>query len=336
MKLNEFLTKTNKPLPKRTQTIAFVNETKEIELNSQISTLETEVQRLHDMEDRYTKMLSRVEVFEEHTKNSQFREDQLNEKISVLVADVQRGEQMKQERDEIEESLKSFKSQYNAQENTLDLAQKANASLSNDCQKFQSQITGLLDENVQLLDLSQTATQQSVDNKNELNDIKSQLTEIAKVFSSSEVKYKQETKKNSELSRDLSHWQRVANTLQEEKDDLEKTRTMLQAWAEAVDADYQNSTEIGRVNKSEIQKLRKAVSTMNEQLAELIDENKYLSQENSSFRDELARPKYVSASSIERAEGFKMPRGGHVKGKNWLGNGTPTLISFKREAEDGK
>ena len=39
-------------------------------------------------------------------------------------------------------------------------------------------------------------------------------------------KYKQETKKNSELSRDLSHWQRVAHTLQEEKEDLEQTRKM--------------------------------------------------------------------------------------------------------------
>ena len=64
-------------------------------------------------------------------------------------------------------------------------------------------------------------------------------------------------------------------------------------------------------------------------------ENKYLAQQNSDFRDELARPKYMSVSSIERSAGFKMPRGGQPKGKNWLGNGTPTLISFKREAENG-
>ena len=335
MKLNDFLAKSNKPLPKQTRTISFVNETKETELNSQIASLETEVQRLHDMEDQYTKMLSRIEVLNEHISGSQSREDSLTEQITFLEADVQRGEQMKQERDELEESIKSLKSQHSAQSNTLDIAQKANIKLSTDYQKVQGQVESLQNENASLLELSQTATQQSTDNKNELEDIKKQLAEISEVFSSTQVKYKQEAKKNNELSRDLSHWQRVANTLQEEKDDLDNTRTMLQSWAQAVEADYQNSTEIGRVNKSEIQKMRKTISTMSEQIVELIEENKYLAQQNSDFKDELARPKYMSVSSIERSAGFKMPRGGQPKGKNWLGNGTPTLISFKREAENG-
>ena len=82
--------------------------------------------------------------------------------------------------------------------------------------------------------------------------------------------------------------------------------------------------------------MQKAISTMNEQIEELIDENKYLAQQTSQFRDELARPKYMSVSSIERSAGFTMPRGGQPKGKNWLGNGTPTLISFKREAKNDK
>ena len=336
MKLNDFLAKSTKAHPKQTRTISFVNETKEAELKTEIDILETEVQRLHDMEDLYTKMLSRVEVLSDQVKESQGTENKLNEQITFLEADVQRGEQIKQERDELEDAIKGLKAQHSAQFNTLDEAQKANLKLSTEYQKVQGQVEGLKNENVSLLELSQTATQNSTDNQNELQDIKNQFVEISKVFSSTEVKYKQVARNNSELSRDLSHWQRVANTLQEEKDDLEKTRIALRSWAEAVESDYQNSTEIGRVNKSEIQKMRKALSTMNEQIAELIDENKYLSQENSSFRDELARPKYMSASSIERAEGFKMPRGGHVKGKNWLGNGTPTLISFKREAEDGK
>ena len=336
MKLNDFLDKSHKRVPSQSRTITFVNETKETELKNQINELELEVARLQDMEDQYTKMRSRVEVLNEHVRASQDKEDKLHEQITFLEADVQRGEQMKQERDELTEAIKSLKSQHSNQSNTLDLAQKANVTLTNDYQKIQLQVEGLQSENANFLMLSQTATQQSTDNKNELDDIKNKLSEITKVFSSIQVKYKQELNKNSELSRDLSHWQRVANTLQEEKDDLEKTRKMLQAWAEAVESDYQNSTEIGRVNKSEIQKMRKAISTMNEQIAELVDENKYLAQQNSEFRDELARPKYMSVSAIERSAGFKMPRGGHPKGKNWLGNGTPTLISFKREAENDK
>ena len=69
MKLNDFLAKSNKPFSKQTRTISFVNETKEAELKTQISSLEIEVQRLQNMEDQYTQMLSRVEVLNDQITN---------------------------------------------------------------------------------------------------------------------------------------------------------------------------------------------------------------------------------------------------------------------------
>ena len=326
MKLNDFLDKPKKRVPSQSRTITFVNETKETELKNQIAVLETELQRLHDMEDQYTQMRSRVVTLNEHIKGTQSIENSLNEKITFLEADVQRGEQMKQERDELEEAIKGLKSQHSAQSNTLDEAQKSNIKLSTEYQKVQGQVEGLKNENASLLELSQTATQNSTDNQNELDDIKKQLSEISKVFSTTQVKYKEETKKTNELSRDLSHWQRVANTLQDEKEELEKTRQALRSWAEAVDSDYQNSTEIGRVNKSEIQKMRKVISTMNEQIAQLMDENEYLVDKNAFLLDEISSPKYASVGAIERLEGFKLPSNMAFKGKNFLGNGVPTLL----------
>ena len=334
MKLNDFLDKPKRRLPQHSRTITFVNETKETELNSKITSLEAEVNRLSNMEDQYTQMQSRVEVLNEQIKNFQSSEVKLNEQITFLEADVQRGEQVKQERDELTESLKSIKAQHSEQSNTLDLAQKANLKLSMDYQKVQGQVEGLQNENVNLLELSQSATQQFIDNKNELEDIKNQLTDITKVFSSIQVKYKEETKKTNELSRDLSHWQRVANTLQEEKEELEKTRQALRSWAEAVDADYQNSTEIGRVNKSEIQKMRKVISTMNEQIAQLMDENAYLVEKNTFLLDEIATPKHASVGAIERLEGFKLPSNMSFKGKHFLGNGVPTLLKLNKGAQN--
>ena len=334
MKLNDFLDKPRKRVPTQSRTITFVNETKETELKAQIAELELEVSRLQNMEDEYTKMLARVEVLTEHIKGTQSKEDSLTEKITFLEADVQRGEQMKLERDELEESIKSLKAQHSTQSNTLDVAQKANIKLSIDYQKLQGQVEGLQNENASLLELSQTATQSSIDNQNELDDIKKQLTEISKVFSTTQVKYKEETKKTNELSRDLSHWQRVANTLQEEKEELEKTRQALRSWAEAVDSDYQNSTEIGRVNKSEIQKMRKVISTMNEQIAQLMDENAYLVEKNTFLLDELAAPKHASVGAIERLEGFKLPSNMSFKGKHFLGNGVPTLLKLNKGAQN--
>ena len=335
MKLNDFLTKSNKPRPQQKRTISFVNETKETELKNQIAELESEVTRLQDMENQYTQMQSQFIALQEHSSNSQSREDKLNEQIMLLEAEVERGEGIKKEKEELEDVLRDIKGQHSTQVNTLDMAQKANMALTNDIQKLNTQVEALTNDNEQLTDAFTTSSQQAIDHQNELEDIKQQFNEIDKVFSTTQVKYKQETKKNSELSRDLSHWQRVAHTLQEEKEDLEQTRKMLRAWAEAVEADYQNSTEIGRVNKSEIQKMRKVITAMNEQIAQLMDENEYLVDKNAVLIDEIMKPRYMSMGAIERAEGFKLPSGSYFKGKNFLGNGTPTLLAFKKEAQNG-
>ena len=47
------------------------------------------------------------------------------------------------------------------------------------------------------------------------------------------------------------------------------------------------------------------------------------------------KPRYMSMGAIERAEGFKLPSGSYFKGKNFLGNGTPTLLAFKKGAQNG-
>ena len=60
-----------------------------------------------------------------------------------------------------------------------------------------------------------------------------------------------------------------------------------------------------------------------------------IGDKNAVLIDELMKPRYMSMGAIERAEGFKLPSGSYFKGKNFLGNGTPTLLAFKKEAQNG-
>ena len=78
-------------------------------------------------------------------------------------------------------------------------------------------------------------------------------------------------------------------TLESEKIDLEQTRNMLQAWASAIEADREEAEGKSQVNKSEINKLRDAVSEMAQNIDGLISENEYLVGLNNDLKLELSK-----------------------------------------------
>ena len=149
------------------------------------------------------------------------------------------------------------------------------------------------------------------------------------MFQATEVKYIEGQRKNSEVTQQATYWKRLANTLQEEKEELENTRYMLKTWASTVEAENVEKKGAVRVTQGELKKLRGTVGTMTMNIDGLIQENKELSSFNSALKNELSRPKYMSMAAIDRSEGFKLPTGGYRK--HFLGNSKPTLLKFKRE-----
>ena len=84
------------------------------------------------------------------------------------------------------------------------------------------------------------------------------------------------------------------------------------------------------MNKTELQKVKAALTTLTKQVDDLVGENKMLAEQNAEMIEELSRPKHMSIGSIEREEGFKLPRKMSF-GTNHLGNGSPTLLKIQQE-----
>ena len=106
---------------------------------------------------------------------------------------------------------------------------------------------------------------------------------------------------------------------------------MLQAWASAIESDNQTEQGKSKLNQSEIKNLRGSVGEMSKHIDGLINENQYLVLLNNKLKFEVSQKTYMSTGAIERSEGFKMPTGAYFKGKNPLGNDSPTLLSFKEK-----
>ena len=102
---------------------------------------------------------------------------------------------------------------------------------------------------------------------------------------------------------------------------------MIKAFADTKEAENIETKGISKIKHKELNKLKASNKAMAENINNLIGENSYLAGLSSALKEELARPKYMSMSAIERSEGFKMPMGGSRQ--HFLGHGKPTLLKFK-------
>ena len=330
MKLNDYLEKSSKPVAAN-KTITFVNETKETQLRSEIEELSQKVEQLKEIERQYIETNALAQSLESRLHDSLESVGNLQAKNSMIEADLERLKNAQIEKQDLQEKHNDLLGKFYEQENIINEHLDSLRQATSQIEQNEKQIEGLQNENKAVTSELEGYRQVTTDAQNELSDVNQKFADQTKVFNEIQVKYTDEVKKNSLLSQEISTVESRNKTLESEKIDLEQTRNMLQAWASAIEADREEAEGKSQVNKSEINKLRDAVSEMAQNIDGLISENEYLVGLNNELKLELAKPNYASVGAIERAEGFKLPSGAYFKGKNYLGNGTPTLLAFKEE-----
>ena len=329
MKLNDFLDKRPVTRSSAKKVITVANEKKEAELAAQINVLQHEVDRLHVVDSERNDFNQRMQAAEIQLKEVLEREVELKTENGLLKDEVQQGDSLRETNQTLIGELRDVKGQLGIQEAVLEQSERNSLELNKLATGLTQQVKTLEENEASLQIQLEKSLQQTSASINSFGEMKDKLDYLHKMFLEIEVKYKEAQRKISDGTRQAQYWERVAKTLQEEKDDLETTRHMLKSWASEVDAENQEKRGAVKVTQAELKKLKGTVTTMTENIDGLIQENRALSEMNSALKAELARPKYLSMSSIERSEGFKLPTGGYRK--HFLGNSKPTLLQFKKE-----
>ena len=329
MKLNDFLDKSPKPRLTPQKVITITNEKKENELVETIQTLRKELGRLHTVESERSEFNQRMQAAEIQLQETLEREIVLKADNVLSKQQITEGDYLREETQTQKEEIRDLTGQLGVQAAILEQSQKNNLTLNMTAEALTTQVKELQTEETTTKRQLEEFRQQVLASLNSLQEVVVQRDDANKMFQSIEVKYIEGQRKNSEITQQAMYWKRLANTLQEEKDELESTRHMLKTWASNVEADNVEKKGAVKVTQTELKKLRRTVGTMTMNIDGLIQENKDLSSFNSVLKDELARPKYLSMSAIERSEGFKLPTGGYRT--HFLGNSKPTLLKFKRE-----
>ena len=94
---------------------------------------------------------------------------------------------------------------------------------------------------------------------------------------------------------------------------------------EIVDEEFLKVTNIAKEATSKLKETTQDLETAYKQYNELRKDTEFLWTKMRHLQQEASKPQYTSLSSIERSEGFKLPRN-LVAPKNFLGHGKPTLL----------
>ena len=329
MKLNDFLEKSPKPRSTKQKVITVANEKKENELVVKIQALQKELDRLVTVDAERADFNQRMQAAEILLKETLEREVELKNQTALLQTEVAEHENVVLQKQSVDSDLRDAQGQLGIIEAVLEKAQSNNQELNTQNASLLSEVDLLRGEETNVRDRLEESLQQTSASINSLKEVTDRLDYKHKMFMEIEVKYKEEQRKTSDLRQRSGYGERIAVSLQEERDSLEQTRLMLKALAEEVEADNQEKRGAVKVTQTELKKLRGTVATMTKNMDGLIQENRRLNDLTSILKVELARPKYMSMAAIERSEGFKLPSGGYRK--HFLGNSKPTLLKFKKE-----
>tara|TARA_R110000824_G_C15188258_1_gene674469 strand:+ start:659 stop:1663 length:1005 start_codon:yes stop_codon:yes gene_type:complete len=331
MKVEDFY---NKPRvsgpPNKARVISFVNETREQEYEEQLATLQEEIVRLTEVERQFIDSNAKFQNTEVRLDETLIAETELQTKINVLENEMSRLGVVQEEKQEVDARHKDLRGQFDSQVNEINTYKKQQEENDYHLHQLTSQVNGLQSENSSITAELEVKTQMILDTKHEFEDYKTVTTPELTELSAIRVQLIEEKNKSSLLSQELSRVEGIANRLTTEKRELEATRTSLQAWAEAIESDNTTAQGINSVNRTELQKVKAALTTLTKQVDDLVGENKMLASHNAEMIEELARPKHMSVGGVERLEGFKLPANATFGGHH-LGTGVPTLLKIQQE-----
>jgi chromosome segregation ATPase len=334
MKLNNFFNKSNKQQKPNAKVISFVNETQDNAWRAEVQKLQAEIDRLKTVDEERSAFSQRMQSAEIRLTETLERELAGEAHKVLLEEEVKQGEVLKTTNQALENELRDIKGQLGIKESHLEQAAHNNLELNGRVSRLTEQVEESSQRESGLKQGLEEAIQRAAASKHDLQE-----TEYK--FSEKEVKLHKVTEIYDNLKNDYDklnivaeYWRKVSETIQAENNELAQTDAFLQQLQKDVKVERTQQKGVSKIQKEEINNLQGQLTAMTDALEYFTGKNQYLLGLVSSLRKEVAKPRYLSMSSIAQKEGFKMPLGNENIRKHFLGTSAPTLLKFKVK-EDG-
>jgi len=331
MKLNNFFDKSKQVNTNQKKVISVVNEKKENALKQEIDVLQAEIDRLNQVEVERNAFNQRMQSAETLLQETLEREVSLKAKNGLLEDEIKDGDSLRELNQTLTNNLRDTTGHLELKDNDLTQAAQNNLELN-------KRINGLEEENTEYKKVEtdlrtglEESIQRSAANKHELQEIKTNFSEIEVKLATVTEDYDNLKTDYDKLNIVAEYWKKVSETMQAENEDLEQTSEILKQLRQDVKVERTQQKGANKVRQNEVTTLQGKLNAMTETLEQLTYKNRYLLNAVSSLRKEVTKPRYLSMGSIAQKEGFKMPFGNENVRKQFLGTSAPTLLKFKEK-----
>ena len=194
-----------------------------------------------------------------------------------------------------------------------------NDNLSNlTIEKLQAELTSLVG-------IEKNWMGQKIDLENRIEHLEGTALTLKNTIDSQESELVVAAKSKADLDREYNKLAANHQAVKQTNKTAISKAKRLERERETVDEEFLKVTNIAKEATSKLKETTQDLETAYKQYNELRKDTEFLWTKMRHLQQEASKPRYTSLSSIERSEGFKLPRN-LVAPKNFLGHGKPTLL----------
>ena len=332
MKYSDYLNVEPTPI-KVNQAVNIRDEHRETILEQKIASLTAELTKFKDQESEVVNLKGYTKELMRDKQELSNRLDNTQSTLDASQSQLENEYNLKQEIKALEKQLQTHQQHF--EELTIKSTVDSRLLLEQEekLMRLEEVKTTLETQNHQLILQTKYAEQKQTDAASELKYIKSQFKEVEESSTKLMEDY-------LSVQKDLSSNIDQRKSLRKQVSMLEEEVNAGRALNSSLHESVQSLQGFYDTSQNQLQYSEKTANTLDDTIKNLMDtlnaveqENGYLVDKQKYLETELARPKYMSQSLIERQEGFKMPLASSALNvrKNYLGTGKPTLLKFKKK-----
>lgn len=331
MKLSDF---SKRPTKKKSSPKFIIkNDFKERSYKEQITSLESKVSFLENIQTERDTAMREAAVAQSHLQEERVRFDEFREEITRLQALVFEQEKRLEKIPSLEEELRNQKGNNSSLNNQVNSLEDQLIKKSQDFQASSLKLESLTFERDSLLKTTSEASSIKVSSEAELEQIKNKNKDLESFTNKMSKINKELVEKNNLLGDMVTAKEFESTELLVQVKELKSIETKLRDWVGQMEIENTNTTYSKNSLDTQVQKQKELIKDMSGTLEDIMKELSYVRHLNSVYRDELSKPTYTSMAAIASKEGFVMPNGKENIRTRSLGNYKPTMLKFKKKQE---
>ena len=333
MKIKDFINSPKRIVKTPTQFI-LSNESKEGRLENQVKELQTELNRLSEVDKKNKDLTLRATNYNSKERTMRQEIVSLQDESREAASEIKRLLEFQRTNHDLNVRVKSNQNELENLRGAVELAKTNNMEKDRNLSGLQTRFDILFNEEAGMRSELNQAQNKLQNQRVELSKYSKIYNETKDLLGITQGTLQDATKEVRSSKDEEVFWKNRTTSLEQEVAQLKDVENNLRKWSLNLKEDSAKTSGMNKMNTKKLIEAQNTIAEMGDVINNLVKEIKYVREQNSKLQYEVSRPRYASMGAIAKNEGFVMPMGKENIRTKFLGNSTPKLLKFKEKHND--